>query len=212
MAPAVRGALFDFDMTLADSSYAITTCINLLADLCGLKKVSRQTVLESIGFPMEGCFRYYWGDFKQEWLDIYREKFRSEEQQSLKLYPSALPTLAALRARGVKVGVASNRRFAKHVTDITGLTPYLDAIVGLEDVKRAKPEPDVLLVGCEQLGVSPEESLYVGDTDIDMQTAVAAGVRGVGMTTGNFDAEALTGAGAWKVLDDLSGVVGFTEE
>ena len=59
---------------------------------------------------------------------------------------------------------------------------------------------------------SSEVSIYVGDTDIDMQTAVAAGTRGVGMTTGNFDAETLAGAGAWRVLDDLNGVVGFTEE
>lgn len=208
----VRGVLFDFDMTLADSSYAIHHCINMLAKTLGLQEVSRETVLASIGLPIEGCFRAYWGDFRQEWLDLYREKFRSEEQGSLRLYPHALSTLAALRAKGVKVGVASNRRFARHVTDITGLTPLLDAIVGLEDVKRAKPEPDVLLVGLERLGVAPGDGLYVGDTDIDMQTAVAANIRGVGVTTGNFDAQGLKAAGAWLVLDDLSGVAALTEE
>ena len=207
----VKGVLFDFDMTLADSSYAIHTCINLLAETLGLHEVSMQTVLASIGLPMEGCFRAYWGDFKQEWLDLYREKFRSEEQSSLTLYPNAISTIDALRAGGVRVGVASNRRFAKHVTDITGLTPHLDAIVGLEDVSRPKPEPDVLLVGFERLGVAPENGVYVGDTDIDMQTAAAAGIRAIGMTTGNFDAAGLKAAGAWLVLDDLSGVAALLE-
>ena len=84
-----------------------------------------------------------------------------------------------------------------------GLTPMLDVVVGLEDVERAKPEPDSLLKGFEILGVAPSEGLYAGDTDIDMMTTVAAGCRGIGMTTGNFDKRALSEAGAWEVKDDL---------
>jgi phosphoglycolate phosphatase-like HAD superfamily hydrolase len=56
----------------------------------------------------------------------------------------------------------------------------------------------------DSVGVDGEGVLYVGDTDIDMATAVAASVKGVGMTTGNFDRSGLIEAGAWTVLDDLA--------
>jgi phosphoglycolate phosphatase-like HAD superfamily hydrolase len=55
----------------------------------------------------------------------------------------------------------------------------------------------------ETLGVPHENSIYVGDTDIDMQTTVAAGIRGVGTTTGNFSAKELKEHGAWRVIDDI---------
>ena len=84
-----------------------------------------------------------------------------------------------------------------------GLTDMLDVVVGLEDVERAKPEPDPLLKGFGILGLSPSECIYAGDTDIDMKTTIAAGCRGIGMTTGNFNKKALREAGAWHVIDDL---------
>ena len=206
MERGIRAALFDFDMTLVDSSYAIHRCTNMLARHCGLREVTREEVLATIGLPIEGCWRALWGDYRDEWVDYYRANFRGEEQSGLRFFPNTLSALERLSAAGVKVGVASNRRFARKVTDAMGLTPRLEAIVGLECVERAKPEPDVLFKGFELLGVSPEDGIYVGDTDIDMKTAVAAKVRGVGMTTGNFDEAGLIAAGAWRVCADLSEV------
>lgn len=199
----VSAVIFDFDMTLADSSWAIHRCTNLLAKEFGLKEVPRELVLRGIGLPIEDCWRLFWGDFKEEWIDFYRARFRGEEQSGIKPFPNAVPLLEKLRAAGIKTGVVSNRKFARKVIDSTGLAPYMDAVVGLEDVTRAKPAPDALFLGIERLGSSAGASLYVGDTDIDMQTAVAAGVRGVGMTTGNFDAAPLTAAGAWRTCADL---------
>lgn len=199
----VSAVIFDFDMTLADSSWAIHRCTNLLAKEFGLKEVSREKVMEAIGLPIEGCWRLFWGDFRPEWLAFYRAKFRGEEQNGIKPFPNAVPLLEKLRAAGVKTGVVSNRTFARKVIDATGLSPYMDAVVGMEDVKNPKPKPDALYLGIERLGSSAGGTLYVGDTDIDMQTSVAAGVRGVGMTTGNFGAPALKEAGAWRTCGDL---------
>lgn len=199
----VKAVIFDFDMTLADSSWAIHKCTNLLAKEYGLKEVSREKVMEAIGLPIEKCWRLFWGDFKEDWLTFYRANFRSEEQNSILPFPNAVPLLEKLREAGIKTGVVSNRTFARKIIDITKLTPYMDAVVGLEDVKHPKPAPDALFLGIEHLGASAAETLYVGDTDIDMQTAAAAGVRGVGVTTGNFGAESLTDAGAWRTCGDL---------
>ena len=61
------------------------------------------------------------------------------------------------------------------------------------------------------MGVSPSDGIYVGDTDIDMKTSIAAGTRGVGMTTGNFTEAGLKAAGAWRVLSDLSEIPLLTD-
>lgn len=195
--------LFDFDMTLADSSGAIFHCTNLLAKAHGLREVPMAEVKAAIGLPIEDSWRAFWGDFQQSWLDYYRSHFRGDENTRIKLYPNAAPVLKELRQSGKKVGVASNRRYAARAIEAIGLTPLLDVIIGLEDIERAKPEPDCLVKGFGALGVSLEHGIFVGDTDIDMKTAAAAGVRSVGVTTGNFDKEGLLAAGAHIVLDDL---------
>lgn len=200
----IKAVLFDFDMTLVDSSYAIHHCTNLLARHLGFSEVSREKVLAAIGLTIEDSWRSFWGDFKQEWVDFYRSNYRQEEQERLCLYSGTIDTLKNLRSGGVKVGVVSNRRYARRPIESTGLTSLMDVIVGLEDVERAKPEPDSLLKGFEILKITPANGLYVGDTDIDMKTSVAAYCRGIGMTTGNFDENSLKKAGAWKVFNDLS--------
>ncbi|NLD06303.1 MAG: HAD-IA family hydrolase [Synergistaceae bacterium] len=199
----IKAVLFDFDMTLVDSSYAIHHCTNLLASHLGFDQISREKVLSAIGLTIEDSWQMYWGDFRQEWVDFYRANYREEEQARLKLFPNTLSTLERLREMGIKIGVVSNRRFAKRPVEFMGLTPMLDVVVGLEDVERAKPEPDSLLKAFGILGIQPSWGLYAGDTDIDMMTTIAAGCMGIGMTTGNFGKKALSRAGAREVMDDL---------
>ena len=209
MTKDTKAVIFDFDMTLADSSYAIHHCSNLLARKFGLEEVSREVVLAGIGLPIEDCWRLYWGDFKEEWLGYYRDEFRGVEQTGIRLFPNTVAALEELRAKGVKTGVVSNRRFARRVVDATKLTPYMDVIIGLEDVTNAKPDPEALFKAIGKLGVGADEAVYVGATDIDMKTAVAAAVRGVGVTTGNFGEDGLAAAGAWRVCSDLIEVPGL---
>lgn len=195
--------LFDFDMTLADSSGAIFHCTNLLAKEHGLREIPMAEVKAAIGLPIEDSWRAFWGEFRQSWLDYYRSNFRGDEITRIKLYPDAVSVLKELRESGKKVGVASNRRYASRAVEAVGLSPLLDVIIGLEDIERAKPEPDCLIKGFAALGIDLEYGVFVGDTDIDMKTAVAAGVRSIGVATGNFDKKGLLAAGACIVVDDL---------
>ena len=203
----VKAFLFDFDMTLVDSSYGIHHCTNLLAEHFGLNNVTRAQVLYTIGFTMEESWKYLFGAFKEEWLQYYRENFRELEESKLKLFPNTVKTLETLHTKGYKVGVVTNRRFAMRPIKATGLEQLLDVVVGLEDGKPPKPDPYILLKGSELAGALPSEVVYVGDTDIDMKTAASANVRGIGMTTGNFSGTELSAAGAWRTMDDLSGIL-----
>ncbi|WP_239096038.1 HAD family hydrolase [Micromonospora lutea] len=90
-------------------------------------------------------------------------------------YPDTAPTLAALRAAGVRVAVVSNIGFdIRPLFDTWGLADLVDAHVLSYEVGRCKPDPAIFWRACGMLGVDPEESLMVGDTPADAG-AVAAG-------------------------------------
>lgn len=199
----IAAVLFDFDMTLIDSSYAIADCTNRLARAMGLREVSREEVLGVIGLPIEDSWIALWGHSQPEWLDYYRGHFRNVEQDGFREFPGTRSLPTALRAEGIRTGVVSNRRFARTAVEKCGIAELFDTIVGLEDVTHPKPDPESLFVALDRLGVAPDRALYVGDTDIDMKTAAAAGVRGVGMTTGHFRDAALRAAGAAWTCGDL---------
>ena len=74
----------------------------------------------------------------------------------------------------------------------------MDCSIGAGQVPNPKPAPDMLLLAMEKLGASPECTVYVGDTDLDVAAGVAAGVRVVALTT-STDEKTLRRAGAWRV-------------
>jgi phosphoglycolate phosphatase len=199
----IRAVLFDFDMTLMDTSYIINECTNMLADAKGLRRVSREETLAVIGLSIEDSWRTLWGKFEPEWLDHYRNEFRLKEEEGFRQFPGTMDTPARLREAGVKTGVVSNRRFARMAVEKSGMSGLFDVIIGLENVANAKPHPEPILTALDEISVPPESAVYVGDTTIDMNAAAAAGVRGLGMTTGNYGAEQLMEAGAEWVCSDL---------
>lgn len=199
----VKAVVFDFDMTLVDSSYVITDCSNLLADECGLRRITRDELMAVIGLTLEEAWEVFWGKVDKSWLDIYRKRYKVLEAEGLRDLPGARVLPETLRGCGFKLGVVSNRQYARLGVASAKMESLFDTIVGLEDVCHAKPHPEPLLKALLELGVKPTEAIYVGDTDIDMKAAVAAQITGVGMTTGNFDRAGLIEAGASQVCDSL---------
>jgi phosphoglycolate phosphatase len=201
-----RAALFDFDLTLMDTSRAITDCTNAFADKIGLRRVTREEVLRVIGLPIAESWKGLWGRYEEEWLDIYRQNFRDREHEGFHEFPDARNALGRLRENGVKVGVVSNRTFARKAVNQCGIAQMLDIVIGLEDVTNPKPHPEALEKALSLLMAEPGTSFYIGDTDIDMKTAVAAGVTGIGVATGNFSAGELRAAGGTHACANLSAV------
>lgn len=214
MSSRVTAVLFDFDMTLIDSSYAITECTNLLAKAKGQRPVTREEVLAVIGLPIEKSWETLWGEgvVEPDWVQYYREHLRGAESVNYRLFPGSLEVPKILKEKGLGVGIVSNRRFARLAVEGVGMAPLMDVIVGLEDVQHPKPDPESVQVGIAKLGADARSVLYVGDTDIDMRTACAAGIRGIGVTTGNFNDTELLAAGAHRVCDDLYEIVDLVKE
>jgi|GEM_PF-6495602 len=85
-----------------------------------------------------------------------------------KVYPETLECLGKLREAGIKVGIFTNWDLdARELLDKMGITPYCDSIVVSSEIKSEKPEPKGFLLGCEEMGVKPEECVYCGDNHRD---------------------------------------------
>jgi len=199
----VKLAVFDLDLTIVDSSDAITTGMNSLAKGKGLRPVSKEEVKKGIGFPILKAFHDLWGKSDPSWVDYYRESISELEHTLIKPYNDTIPMLTEIRKKGIKLAVASNRQKPGEVLEKLKLLQYFDDVIGLFDGVAAKPSPEMLNVLMQRFNVIPDETVYVGDSIIDMETAVSAKVRGIGVTTGNHMAEEIISAGAWKSIDNL---------
>src|SRR5262249_55112877 len=109
--------------------------------------------------------------------------------EQTRIYDCVKPTFANLRRHNVRVGIVS-MKFRYRIEEIlrrSQLDDAVDLIVGGEDVKRQKPDPEGLLLGLARLGVSCESALYVGDHLLDAEAAKRAGMHFVGVRTGATD-------------------------
>ena len=190
-------------MTIVDSSTAITNAINLVAEELGKPIVSRDLVLKFAAVPMNDLLKGLWGEWKQEWVDLYREKVAPIEHEQIRPFPEVPPTLVKLRQMGIFLAVASNRHDPKAAMNKSKMTQYFDAIVGPIDRLPHKPDPAMLNSLRGRFGVTKAETLYIGDSDIDIKTGLAADVRTIGVTTGYFTRGQLEDLGAWLVIDTM---------
>ena len=203
---APQCVLFDLDMTLVDSSLAITCCLNMVASRFGLEPLERKDVMELIGFPMEKAMEKHWGRFDPEWLVWYRKSLVDIEMEQLHVLPGVVETLEMMHGSGFPMGVVTNRPNPVQVLAKTGLEPFFDVVLGANDVERPKPDPDPLLRGFSRMKIEPARGLFVGDSMIDLETARRAGSPFVGVATGNATVEDLAVSGALAALEGMAGL------
>ncbi|MDR1039566.1 MAG: HAD family hydrolase [Deltaproteobacteria bacterium] len=204
-------ALFDFDMTIADTADSVIVSMNMFAKEKGLRQIEKRDLMRAIGLTLEETWIFYWGRCEPEWPEYYRSRYKDQELSGFKPFPDTVEVLDRLRTEGMKTAVVTNRWLARVAVEAAGLDERFDAIVGAEDAARPKPAPDPVLKALEILRVAPENAVMVGDSHLDMMAAVAAGVKAVGISTGGNSAEELSKAGAWKVCGRLGEVLEILE-
>lgn len=202
----IKLIVFDHDMTIVDSSYAIMAGFNYVAEHEGLPRVSHEKTMEYIASPLPTYCEGVLGDYKPEWVKLYRSQSDRLERELIRPFDDTVPTLKALREMGIKLAVLSNRERPSLALTRTGLAEYFDAIVGAEEPfghMPYKPDPAMMNALMKYLSVKPSDTVYVGDADLDIITAIGAKVRGIGITKGNFTHKDFALLGAWKSIDNL---------
>lgn len=188
---AYRAAIFDFDLTLADSSKGILICFKHTLNAFGYPIPDDRTIYNTIGLTLVDALDLLTGIQYNPQREAMRAEYVKisdvEMVRNTFFYDGVIEMLEGLRRDGVKVGVCSTKyryRIVQSFERQAGSLP-VDLIIGGEDVKAAKPDPQGLLKCIEELGVDKSEVLYVGDNIIDAQTAQNAGVDFAAVLTGS---------------------------
>ena len=203
-APIVRdshlpaAALFDWDGTLADTLPLIYRANVVALGELGIT-LTRAWFRERYTPDWRSSYRAL-GVPEDAWAQLGR---RWGEEMALgrpRAMPWARRALGRLRRHGVRVGLvtASTRGVVRPNIDRLGLGGVFEAELFSDDVTHTKPHPEALLRALEEMGVRPEDTVYVGDTTIDLEMATAAGAAfaAVGTTT---SAAAFRAAGVDRV-------------
>lgn len=182
--------LFDFDYTLADSSRGIIICFRNVLQRHGFTEATDMAIKRTIGKPLEESFSILTGITDAEQLETFRKEYEKEADQYMsintRLFADTLPTLHKLKKEGARIGIISTKYRFRILEFLKIHLPndWFDIIIGGEDVKKHKPSPEGLLLAIQKLNVAPEDTLYIGDSTVDAETAAAAGVSFVGVTSG----------------------------
>lgn len=201
--------LFDFDYTLADSSRGIVTCFRNVLTRHGYTQPTDDDIKRTIGKTLEDSFSILTGVTDAEQLTAFKKEYGKEADTHMTvntlLFPETKAVLTALKEKGARIGIISTKfRFRiKELLDLHFPADFLDIIVGGEDVKTHKPSPEGLLSAIEQLHADKGETLYIGDSTVDAETALAAGVDFAGVTHGMTTAEELAQYPHRKIMSTL---------
>ncbi len=185
-----RAVLFDFDLTLVDSTPGVVECVNTALEAMALPHAEPNAIRATIGFNLAATLARLTGRTDPELSQAFSLNFVKQADLRMveltSVFPDVAQTLDQLRAAGIKTGIVSTK-FRYRIETILardGLLQAFDVIVGGEDVMRHKPDPEGLLRALGKLDVRTGDSLYVGDHPVDAEAAAAAEIQFAAVLTG----------------------------
>ncbi len=208
--PRFRAVLFDLDGTLIDSYAAITASVNHVLQHYGRPPMTEDKVRSLVGHGLEQLMETIVPNVDpDEAAQVYRAHHPSVMGSHTRLLPGVEEGLKALRGAGIRLGVCSNKPsyFTRALLKILAIELYFDTVFGPDDVGVAKPDPTMLLTALEKMGVPPEQALYVGDMDVDIETGRNAGIETWVLPTGSSDEATLRTAGAQRIFLNMNAVM-----
>lgn len=202
--------LFDLDGTLADSVATVAEAAAASARAFGHELEEAQFVA-AIGPSMVELYVSLLGVSEEEAEAMYADylpRYAAEFIPRTPPLPGAGELLTALRERGVRLAIVTNKMEAggRALVEALGWTSHFEVIVGRDTAPRAKPAPDPALHALACLSAEAERSVYVGDTVTDMECARAAKIATVIALGAGRDAAVLGASGATHVCADLAAV------
>ena len=204
-----RAVCFDFDYTLGDSTDSIVAGFQYAFEQMGWPIPDRETVRDTSGYLLEDAYTMLTGDENPEHRAQFRPLFLSvakeRQRRETVLFPGAAELLRGLKAHGVPAAIVSTKRgdTIAYIMDRCGVGDTIASIVGSEHVHRPKPDPQGLLDTMKRLGVTPEETLFCGDTILDAGAAQNAGCSFCAVLNGTTQAEAFIPYAPAHIAPDL---------
>ena len=209
---------FDFDYTLADSSSGVIECVNFALAKLGLPAAPDDAIRRGIGLSLEETLVTLAGERNrgshEEFMRLFVERADEVMVDATILFEPAPAVIKTLKAQGISLGIVSQkyRRRIEAILERDNLLDYFDVIVGGEDMTAFKPDPSGLLTALDRLGGSPANSLYVGDSVTDAETAKRANVPFVAVLSGATPKDSFDGHPTVSIIESLSELPGLISD
>ncbi len=188
----IKLIIFDLDGTIVDAYDAIIDSFNYMMKRLHLPEVDPLTIRRAVG----------WGDkvllspfmrknILSKALEIYRPHHKISLLKKSHLIYGAGGILRYLKAKGYKLAVASNRpsEFSKIMIKHLKIDKFFDFMLCADELKRGKPDPEIILKIMDFFSVSKIQTVYVGDMIVDVQAAKRAKVKSIAVLTGSSSEE-----------------------
>lgn len=204
-----RAVIFDLDGTLLDTLEDIADSANRVLAVRGFPPHDLDAYRRFVGEGVTVLMRRAVPPERREdeslirdCVEAFREDYGRNWKTKTRPYEGVMEMLTALSARGVKIGVLSNKPDDSTRICAAELLPGIpfEAVMGQREGIPPKPDPAGALEIARTMGVAPAEVLYAGDTPIDMETAIRAGMFAVGVLWGFRSKAELANAGAQVLI------------
>ena len=195
MKPNYKAIVFDFDYTLGDSTKAIVESMNYALEKHGYQHRTTEEIRQTIGLDVEEALFRFEGykepEEQRRFVGYFVEKINEIVAYDSTLYPDTEYVLRSLKEKGYKIAIVSTKHDNQLVAilDKFQAVNLVDMIVGSNNVKATKPDPEGLLKVLKEMNLTNEELLYVGDSFVDAKAAQNARVRFAGVLTGTTKIE-----------------------
>ncbi|HEX3020836.1 MAG TPA: HAD family hydrolase [Lachnospiraceae bacterium] len=205
-----KGVIFDLDGTIADTLESIAYSANLTLEKCGYMK---RPVNE---------YRYYAGDGAdvliqraliaagdvtcssyQQAMQYYKGIFEENCMYQVRPFDTMVDTLDNLKKHGIKIGVLTNKPHGRAITVVETVfgKDYFDMVLGQQEGIAKKPDPEGAILMLKEFNIEPSECVYVGDTNVDMETGKNTGMYTVGVLWGFRDRKELEDNHADEIIE-----------
>lgn len=190
----INTILFDLDGTLVDTAPDLGHALNIQLNRHGKPALGDAAIRPFASHGSRGLIGLGFGitpkddsfiTMRDEYLSIYDTVFT----RSPVLLDGIADLLRAIENKGLKWGIVTNkpRRFTQPLINSMGLDKRAACVVSGDDAPQPKPSPATLLLACEEVGVKPENCIYLGDAERDIQAGKAAGMKTVVALFGYID-------------------------
>ena len=211
----IKLVIFDLDGTLVDAYKAVAIALNTSLQKLNYPSADDNAIKRSVGWGERSLMEAF---VKPEDLDTIQAMYREEHKKSLplgtKFLPKAQDVLYELKNKGYKLAVATNRPTWSTSIIIKHLELYdlFDYILSADRMKNPKPSPDILLQVIDKLSVTKEETLYVGDMTVDVETGNSAGIKTVAVLTGSSTKEEIETLNPYRIVDNVYTIIDILDQ
>ena len=202
--------LFDYDGTLADAREAFAQCYRVAAQKLALTEPSSDDVAPFIGTPVPVAFQTLFPQADPALAIAFASEFQRSADDLMvpmtRMYDGVSDAVRKLHDAGYKLGIVSQKlhRRLESMLERDGLSDCFGVVIGGDDMPAFKPDPRGLLIGIQRMDSTPDETLFVGDTPIDGETARNADVRFIAVTTGVYTGEQLSAYEPVAILNSVA--------